>query len=142
LNDKISDRDKKAWKDFLSSNEKLPNKDNKLNTSLNKKIKHIDLHGFTLQEANKTIEKFINDSHDHNVSKIVVVTGKGLHSSVGKDPYVSKDLGILKYSVPDFIENNPDIMKKVIEIKDAEVKDGGSGAFYIFLKKNNNKLKS
>ena len=142
MNDKISDKDKKAWKDFLSSNEKLPNKDNKLNTSLNVKIKHIDLHGFTLQEANKTIEKFINDSYDHNVSKIVVVTGKGLHSSVEKDPYVSKDLSILKYSVPDFIENNPDIMKKVIEIKDAEVKDGGSGAFYIFLKKNNNKLKS
>ena len=136
MNDKISDKDKKAWKDFLSSNEKLPNKDNKLNTSLNVKIKHIDLHGFTLQEANKTIEKFINDSYDHNVSKIVVVTGKGLHSSVEKDPYVSKDLSILKYSVPDFIENNPDIMKKVIEIKDAEVKDGGSGAFYIFLKKN------
>ncbi len=136
MNDKISDKDKKAWKDFLSSNEKLPNKDNKLNTSPNVKIKHIDLHGFTLQEANKTIEKFINDSYDHNVSKIVVVTGKGLHSSVEKDPYVSKDLSILKYSVPDFIENNPDIMKKVIEIKDAEVKDGGSGAFYIFLKKN------
>ena len=136
MNDKISNKDKKAWKDFLSSNEKLPNKDNKLNTSPNLKIRHIDLHGFTLQEANKTIEKFINDSFDHNVSKIIVVTGKGLHSSVEKDPYVSKDLSILKYSVPDFIENNPDLMKKVIEIKDAAVKDGGSGAFYIFLKKN------
>jgi len=136
LNDKISDKDKKDWKDFLSSNEKLPNKDNKLNLSPNVKIKHIDLHGFTLQEANKTIEKFINDSYDHNVSKIVVVTGKGLHSSVEKDPYVSKDLSILKYSVPDFIENNTDLMKKVIEIRDAEIKDGGSGAFYILLKKN------
>ena len=136
MNDKISDKDKKDWKDFLSSNEKLPNKDNKLNTSPNVKIKHIDLHGFTLQEANKTIEKFINDSYDQNVSKIIVVTGKGLHSSVEKDPYVSKDLSILKYSVPDFIENNTDLMKKVIEIRDAEVKDGGSGAFYIFLKKN------
>ena len=142
MNDKISDKDKKAWKDFLSSNEKLPNKDNKLNSNQNVKIKHIDLHGFTLQEANKTIEKFINDSYDHNVSKIIVVTGKGLHSSVEKDPYISKDLSILKYSVPDFIENNPDIMKKVIEIKDAKVKDGGSGAFYIFLKKKNNKFKN
>ena len=142
MNDKISDKDKKVWRDFLSSNEKLPNKDNKLNTSPNVKIKHIDLHGFTLQEANKTIEKFINDSYDHNVSKIIVVTGKGLHSSVEKDPYVSKDLSILKYSVPDFIENNPDIMKKVIEIKDAKVKDGGSGAFYIFLKKKDNKFKN
>ena len=136
MNDKISDKDKQAWKNFLSSNEKLPNKDNKLNITPNVKIKHIDLHGFTLQEANKTIEKFINDSYDHNVSKIIVVTGKGLHSSVEKDPYVSKDLSILKYSVPDFIENNTDLMKKVIEIRDAEVKDGGSGAFYIFLKKN------
>jgi len=136
LNDKISDKDKQAWKNFLSSNEKLPNKDNKLNINPNVKIKHIDLHGFTLQEANKTIEKFINDSYDQNVSKIIVVTGKGLHSSVEKDPYVSKDLSILKYSVPDFIENNTDLMKKVIEIRDAEVKDGGSGAFYIFLKKN------
>ena len=136
MSDKTSDKDKKAWKNFLSSNEKLPNKDNKLNLSPNVKIKHIDLHGFTLQEANKTVEKFINDSYDHNVSKIIVVTGKGLHSSVEKDPYVSKDLSILKYSVPDFIENNTDLMKKVIEIRDAEVKDGGSGAFYIFLKKN------
>ncbi len=142
MNDKISDKDKQAWKNFLSSNEKLPNKDNKINTSPNVKIKHIDLHGFTLQEANKTIEKFINDSFNHNVSKIIVVTGKGLHSSVEKDPYVSKDLSILKYSVPDFIENNPDLMKKVIEIKDAAIKDGGSGAFYIFLKKKNNKFKN
>ena len=137
MNDKISDKDKQAWKDFLSNNEKLPNKDNKISTSKNAKIKHIDLHGFTLQEANKTIEKFINDSYDNNVSKIIVVTGKGLHSSVEKDPYVSRDLSILKYSVPDFIENNPDLMKKVIEIKDAEIIDGGSGAFYIILKKNN-----
>ena len=136
MNDKISDKDKKAWKNFLSSDEKLPNKDFKLDKKKILKIKNIDLHGFTLQEANQTIEKFINNSYENKVSKIIVVTGKGLHSSVEKDPYVSKDLSILKYSVPDFIENNPDIMKKVIEIKDAEVKDGGSGAFYIFLKKN------
>ena len=135
MNDKISDKDKQAWKNFLSSNEKLPNKDNKLNINPNVKIKHIDLHGFTLQEANKTVEKFINDSYDHNVSKIIVVTGKGLHSSVEKDTYVSKDLSILKYSVPEFIENHIELMKKIIEIKDAKVEDGGSGAFYILLKK-------
>jgi len=136
LNDKISDKDKKAWKNFLASNDKLPNKDINLSIKKNLKIKHIDLHGFTLGEANKTIERFINDSYNKNVSKIIVVTGKGLHSNVEKDPYVSRDLSILKYSVPNFIENNPDLMKKVIEIKDAEIKDGGSGAFYIFLKKN------
>ena len=135
MNDKISDKDKRAWENFLSSSEKLPNKDFKLSINKNPKTKHIDLHGYTLLEANKTIEQFINNSYKEGVSKIIVVTGKGIHSNVEKDPYVSKDLSILKYSVPEFIENNTELMKKVIEIKDAEIKDGGSGAFYIFLKK-------
>ena len=135
MNDKISDNDKQAWENFLSSDEKLDNKDFKLNKKKNLKIKNIDLHGHTLQDANKTIQKFINNSYDNGVSKIIVVTGKGLHSNVEKDPYVSKDLSILKYSVPEFIENNIELMKKIVEIKDADIGDGGSGAFYIFLKK-------
>ena len=135
MNDKISDKDKKDWEDFLSKREKLPNKDFKLDKKKVSKIKHIDLHGFTLEKANKTIEKFIDDCYQTNVSKIIVVTGKGLHSNVEKDPYVSKDLSILKYSVPEYIENNLELMKKIIEIKDAEIEDGGSGAFYIFLRK-------
>ena len=136
MNDKISDKDKQAWENFLSNDETLPNKDFKLSKKKNLKIKSIDLHGFDLQEANNAIQKFINDSYNNGVSKIIVVTGKGLHSDVEKNPYVSKNLGILKYSVPEFIENNTELMKKIIEIKDAEIKDGGSGAFYIFLKKN------
>ena len=135
MNDKLSDKDKKDWEDFLSKREKLPNKDFKLDKKKVSKIKHIDLHGFTLEKANKTIEKFIDDCYQTNVSKIIVVTGKGLHSNVEKDPYVSKDLSILKYSVPEYIENNLELMKKIIEIKDAEIEDGGSGAFYIFLRK-------
>ena len=135
MNDKISDKDKKDWEDFLSKREKLPNKDFKLERKKIPKIKHIDLHGFTLEQANKTIEKFIEDCYKNSVSKIIVVTGKGLHSNVEKDPYVSKDLSILKYSVPEYIENNLELMKKIIEIKDANIEDGGSGAFYIFLKK-------
>ena len=135
MNDKISDKDKKVWEKFLSSEEKLHNKDFELNRRKTFKIKNIDLHGYTLQDANKKIQKFINDAYDDRVSKIIVVTGKGLHSNVEKDPYVSKDLSILKYSVPEFIENNTELMKKVMEIKEAEIKDGGSGAFYIFLKK-------
>ena len=99
------------------------------------KIKTIDLHGFTLEQANIAIEKFINLSYQECVSKIIVVTGKGLHSDVEKNPFVSKDLSILKYSVPEYIRNNLELMKKIIEIKDAQVEDGGSGAFYIFLKK-------
>ena len=135
MNDKISDKDKKDWENFLSKSEKLPNKDLKLEQKKIRKIKHIDLHGFTLEQANKNIEKFIDDCYQNNVSKIIVVTGKGLHSNVEKDPYVSKDLSILKYSVPEYIENNLELMKKIIEIKDAEIEDGGSGAFYIFLRK-------
>ena len=135
MNDKISDKDKQAWENFLSSDEKLNNKDIRLNKKKNLKIKNIDLHGYTLQDANKAILKLINNSYDIGVSKIIVVTGKGIHSNVEKDPYVSKDLSILKYSVPEFIENNVGLMKKILEIKDADIEDGGSGAFYILLKK-------
>ncbi len=135
MNDKISNKDKEAWENFLTSNEKLPNKDLKLNKKKISKIKNIDLHGFTLQEANQAIEKLVLDSYEKGISKIIVVTGKGLHSNIDNDPYVSKDLGILKYSVPEFIENNSELKKKIIEIKDANIQDGGSGAFYIYLKK-------
>ena len=136
MTNKISDKDKKDWENFLSRNEKLPNKDLKFGKIKTSKVKHIDLHGFTLEQANKNIEKFIEDSYQDGVSKIIVVTGKGLHSNVEKDPYVSRELSILKYSVPEHIENNLELMKKIIEIKDAEIEDGGAGAFYIFLKKN------
>jgi DNA-nicking Smr family endonuclease len=135
LNDNISDKDKRDWEDFLSSDEKLPNKDQKFKKKKVLKIRHIDLHGFTLSQANQAIKKFINDCYQNDVSKIIVVTGKGLHSNIENNPFVSKDLGILKYSVPEYIENNLELMKKIIEIKDAEIKDGGTGAFYIFLKK-------
>ena len=135
MNDKISNKDKKDWENFLSGNEKLVNKDQKFIEKKILKVKHIDLHGYTLDQANKTVEKFIYESYDNGVSKIVVVTGKGLHSNVEKDPFVSKDLSILKYSVPEYIENNLQLMKKIIDIKDARIDDGGSGAFYIFLKK-------
>tara|TARA_B100000427_G_scaffold318110_1_gene314927 strand:+ start:631 stop:1050 length:420 start_codon:yes stop_codon:yes gene_type:complete len=135
LSDKISEKDKKDWENFLSSEDKLPNKDFQQNLKKFTKVKQIDLHGFTLEKANKTIEKFIYDSYENKVSKIIVVTGKGLHSNVEKDPYVSNELSILKYSVPEYIKNNQELMKKIIEIKDAKVEDGGAGAFYIFLKK-------
>ena len=134
MNNNISDKDKKDWENFLSSNEKLLNKDTKQNKKISK-IKRIDLHGYTLQEANTSIEKFIDKSYDDGVSKIIVVTGKGLHSDNERDPYVSKDLSILKYSIPEFIKNNVDLMKKIIEIKEATAEDGGSGAFYVFIKK-------
>ena len=135
MNDKISDKDKQDWNNFLSSKDKLFNKDQKSDQKINLKTINIDLHGFSLEKANEIIERSINNSFNKGVSKIIVVTGKGLHSDIDKDPYVSKDLSILKYSVPDFIKNNVELTKKIISIKDAKNEDGGSGAFYIFLKK-------
>ena len=135
MNKKISDKDKKDWENFVSSKEKLPDKDLSNTQAKLFKTISIDLHGYTLEEANKTIEKFIIKSYEEKVYKIIVVTGKGLHSQNEKDPYVSKHLSILKYSVPEFISNNSNIMKIIYEIKDAKIEDGGSGAFYIYLKK-------
>ena len=132
---KISDKDKKDWQDFLSKNEKLPNKDNIKPNSLVFRSTEIDLHGFTLDDANKEIEKFINECFNNGFNKIRVVTGKGLHSNNEQDPYVSKDLSILRYSVPEFIKNNIELMKLINEFKEAPIEDGGEGAFYILLKK-------
>jgi DNA-nicking Smr family endonuclease len=136
LTNNISEKDKKDWENFLSKKEKLPNKDIKIDKKTTFKTKSIDLHGYTLEEANKSIESFIIKSYQENINKLIVITGKGIHSQNKKDPYVSKDLSILKYSVPEFISNNKNLMKIIYEMKDAKIEDGGDGAFYIFLKKN------
>ena len=136
MNDKISDKDKKDWQNFISSKDKLPNKDFKIKTGNTTKIRSIDLHGYTLEEANEAIEEFIIKSFEEKINKLIVVTGKGIHSDVERDPYVSKDLSILKYSVPEFISHNQNLNNLINEITDAKIEDGGSGAFYIFLKKN------
>ena len=133
---KLSDKDKKDWQKFLSNKEKLPNKDQALKKIINSDlIKKIDLHGFSLENANKAIDEFIEKCFRDEVSKIIVITGKGLRSNNTSNPYLSKNLSILKYSVPEFIESNKDLMKMIIEITDAKIEDGGSGAFYIYLKK-------
>ena len=132
---KISDKDKKDWENFLSSDEKLPNKDHKVKHNKNYITKLIDLHGYTLDEANKTIQDFIEQSYEKNIYKLIVVTGKGLHSNNEKDPFISKDLSILKFSVPEFIKNNSELKNKISEITKAKIEDGGDGAFYIYLKK-------
>ena len=135
MNSKISEKDKKTWDEFLSNNQKLPDKDNFQAKIKSKKTRSLDLHGQTLDEANQIIENFIKKSYVDKVHKLIIVTGKGLHSSNEKDPYVSKDLGILKYSIPNFIKNNAELMELISNISEASVEDGGSGAFYIFLKK-------
>jgi DNA-nicking Smr family endonuclease len=135
LNEKISDKDKRDWEKFVSSKERLINKDIKFEKKKRFKVKHLDLHGYSLMDANKKIRDYINYSYSNEISKLVVVTGKGLHSNVEKNPYVSKDLSILKYSIPEYINTNNELLDKILEIKDAKIEDGGSGAFYIFIKK-------
>ena len=134
---KISDKDKKDWKNFISNKEKLSNKDLYLsNNKIEKEIiKTIDLHGFSLENANNVIEEFVIQCFKKNVNKIIVITGKGLRSKSIRNPYISKDLSILKYSVPDFIKSKSNLMKIIKKIEEAEIEDGGGGAFYIFLKK-------
>ena len=134
---KISDKDKKDWKNFISNKEKLSNKDLYLsNNKIEKEIiKTIDLHGFSLENANNVIEEFIIQCFKKNVNKIIVITGKGLRSKNIRNPYVSKDLSILKYSVPDFIKLKPNLMKIIKKIEEAKIEDGGGGAFYIYLKR-------
>ena len=136
MTDNISEKDKKDWENFLSKNEKIPNKDIKIDKKITFKTRSIDLHGYSLEEANKLIENFITKSYQEKINRLIVVTGKGIHSQNEKDPYVSKDLSILKYSVPEFISNNKNLMKIIYEMKDAKIEDGGGGAFYIFLKKD------
>ena len=136
MNNKISDKDKSDWENFLKSEEKLIDKDHKKKTKATYSTRSIDLHGHTLEQANQAIEKFITKSFSEKVNKLIVVTGKGIHSNNEKNPYVSKDLSILKYSVPEFISNNKRLMEMIYDIQDAKIEDGGSGAFYIHLKKN------
>ena len=138
---KITNKDKEDWENFLNTKEKIPNKDfiHKKNIRY-EKIKKIDLHGDTIEKANKAIEQFIQKSFNENVTKIIVITGKGLRSKNVENPYISEDLSILKYSVPEYIENNKNLKQLIIETKNAKIEDGGSGAFYVYLK-NKNKFK-
>ena len=137
MNNKISDKDKRDWQNFISSEEKIYNKDSSLSQIKTDRdiVKTIDLYGFSLENANKIIDEFINKCFETKVSKITVITGKGLRSNNIGNPYVSKDLSILRNSVPEFIKSNSDLMKKIKSINEAKIEDGGSGAFDILLKK-------
>ena len=137
MNKKPTSEDLKVWKKFTSSKETIENKDYYLDQkkiSL-QKIRKVDLHGLSLNEANKKIEILVDKYYVEGVEKIIIITGKGLRSKTIDNPYVSKDLSILKKSVPHYINANLKIKNKIKSISTAEIKDGGEGAFYIFLKK-------
>ena len=130
---KLSNKDLTDWKNFVESNEKIQNKDNFKDQIKFKTEATIDLHGFSLNQANSVVEKFITDCFEKKVLKLNIITGKGLRSKVDKNPYQSKDLGILKYSVPEFIKSNADLMRIIKKIDD-QINNKNSGFFSIFLK--------
>ena len=135
MNKKISEEDIKVWNEFVSSDKPIENKDKNLekNNKNLRSIKKIDLHGYSLDEANKKIEELILDFYQKKIHKVIVITGKGTRSNNESNPYVSKDLSLLKHSVPDFLRNNENLKKIIKDITEADIKDGGSGAFYIYL---------
>ena len=134
MNKKLSKKDLKTWKDFVEGKEKIYNKD-----SINKEYEYkkkestIDLHGFSLDQANIKIEKFITTCFEKKIEKLNIITGKGLRSKIEQNPYQSKDLGILKYSVPEFIKSNSELMKIIKKIED-NTDDKNLGFFTLFLK--------
>ena len=133
---KLSDKDKKDWKKFIESSDKIENKENMaLNVKNNFSEKTIDLHGYTLEDANIKIFDFIEYCYSISINKINIITGKGLRSKNLSDPYKSNDLSILKYSVPHFIKNNSDLMNKILKIDFESVNSPLSGQFKIILKK-------
>ena len=139
MNKNLSKKDKKDWKNFLNSKDKVEDKDSvEIKFRKNLKEKTFDLHGYSLDEANKKIMFLIPDCYENNVYKLNIITGKGSRSNNNKDPYKSIDLSILKYSVPDFIKKNKKLMGMIYDISEAKIEDGGSGAFYVYLKKNKN----
>ena len=134
MNKKLSKKDLKTWKDFVEGKDKLYNKDTIYKEpKYKKKESTIDLHGFSLDQANRRIEKFIINCYEKKIEKINIITGKGLRSRVEQNPYQSKDLSILKYSVPEFIKSNSELMRLIKKIED-NGDNKNSGCFTLYLK--------
>jgi len=133
----VTSQDKKEWTTYTKRLKNIYDKDSnfiKQNITTNK-IRRLDLHGLSLNQANKVVKKFIIESFEDGYKKLLIITGKGLRSQVHKNPYLSEQMNVLKHSVPEFIKNDEDLSKKISRISTADLKDGGEGAFYIFFRK-------
>ena len=133
----MEDKDKKDWSNFIKNLNNLHDKDSQLpfeNKNINL-VKKIDLHGFSLEKANKIVENFINKNFDLGCNKLIIITGKGSRSKIHEDPYRSEKMSVLRYSVPEYIKGNNNLLNKIYKITEASQKDGGDGAYYVYLKK-------
>jgi len=135
-----SPKDKKEWLDFIKNIDDINPKEADFTQPSQKKnkTKKIDLHGFSLDEANKIVKNFIIKCYNAGFQKLLIITGKGSKTKFSDNPYVSKNLHVLRYSVPEFIKNDENLNNKIIEISEAPPECGGEGALYVFLKKNKN----
>ena len=134
----VTSKDKKDWLDFTRNMEGVKDKDfSEIKKDLNI-VRKLDLHGCSLDEANRLVRKFIIESAKQNLKKLLIITGKGLRSKIHDDPYRSKKMNVLRYSIPEYIKNDEELSNKIIKISQASTSDGGVGAIYVFLK---NKLK-
>ena len=134
----VTSKDKKDWVDFTKQIGNISPKQADLsreNIEINK-VRKLDLHGFSLNESNKIVKKFVLESFNQGYKKLLIITGKGLRSKSYDNPYISEKLSILRYAVPEFINNDESLNNKIRKISAADVKDGGEGAVYIFLKDN------
>ena len=136
MNKKLSDKDLKDWNKFVKSKDKINPKDelNKTSINKNKSTFTIDLHGYGLDQANKFVEKIINECFEKQISKINIITGKGMRSKSAEDPYKSSELSILKYSIPEFINSNAELTRKIKNIENTDEKNSGSFNVYLKLK--------
>ena len=132
--EEISNSDLKIWKEYIKDPKDVFDKDISKKKNLEKKQFKFDLHGYTLLEANQKVRSIINDCYEKNYKEILLITGKGLHSNTEQDTYVSKNLSKLKYSVPEFLNSDIELKKKIIKIDQADIKDGGDGALIIKLR--------
>ncbi len=131
----LSQEDKKTWEDYIKDPSGIYDKDNKNQRKIRKERLKFDLHGFTLEEANSKVREVITYCIENNYKELLLITGKGIHSTNEEDTYVSKNFGKLKYSVPDFIKSDTELNSFIISINEAAIKDGGEGAILIKLKK-------
>tara|TARA_A100000164_G_C21317713_1_gene500662 strand:+ start:122 stop:532 length:411 start_codon:yes stop_codon:yes gene_type:complete len=132
--EEISNSDLKIWKEYIKDPKDVFDKDISKKKNLEKKQFKFDLHGYTLLEANQKVRSIINDCYEKNYKEILLITGKGLHSNTEQDIYVSKNLSKLKYSIPEFLNSDIELKKKIIKIDQADIKDGGDGALIIKLR--------
>jgi DNA-nicking Smr family endonuclease len=93
----------------------------------------IDLHGMTLSEAHPALTGFIISAWGRGLRLVLVITGKGKQrDEAGPIPV---RFGVLKNQVPTWL-HMPPLKPLILQIDEAHLKHGGTGAYYVYLRRN------